>query len=169
METGLVLPVPAADPLVGDIRRRFDPNAGLGVPAHVTLIHPFRPWETLDSKALACLGDIFRRAPPFELAFASVGRFPGVCWLEPEPRAPVDALVRVLNQAFPDCPPYGGRFADPVPHLTVAALQDEARLDSIQAKLERRLARPLRVRVETCALFIRTDEGWIERLRFPLG
>ena len=33
--------VPAAEPLVGDLRRRYDATVALGVPAHITLLVPF--------------------------------------------------------------------------------------------------------------------------------
>lgn len=40
-EPALVVPVPGVESLVGDCRRRWDPAAGWGVPAHVTVLHPF--------------------------------------------------------------------------------------------------------------------------------
>ena len=40
-ESALVVLVPAAEPCVGALRLRYDPVARLGMPAHVTLLHPF--------------------------------------------------------------------------------------------------------------------------------
>ena len=169
METGLILLVPEAGPVVADLRARLDPNAALGVPAHVTVLYPFRVLEQIDGETLARLQDICRRTPAFELAFLRTGRFPGVLWLAPEPRAPIDALAALLVEAFPECPPYGGRHADPEPHLTVAIQPNEARLGRAERTLRRRLTRPVRARIESCALFALRPEGWREQHRFPLG
>lgn len=42
-ETGVVVPVAAAEPVVGRHRRRLDHSAAWGVPAHVTVVYPFVP------------------------------------------------------------------------------------------------------------------------------
>ena len=111
METGLILRVPEAEPLVGDLRASLDPNAAEGVPAHVTVLYPFRPSEQIDAAVKTCLTKIFRGTPVFDVRFRDVGRFSGVLWLAPEPRAHIDALTRACVAAFPDCLPYAGRFA----------------------------------------------------------
>ena len=73
-----------------------------------------------------------------------------------------------MVEAFPDCLPYGGEFADPVPHLTALKSEDAAALDAAQRLLESRLARPLAARLDACSLFAETEAGWREMLRFPL-
>lgn len=40
-ESALVAIVPEAEKYVSGIRKRFDPSAPLGAPAHVTLLYPF--------------------------------------------------------------------------------------------------------------------------------
>ncbi len=169
METGLILVVPEAEPAVADLRRRLDPNAAMGVPAHVTVLYPFRVLEQIDDEVLARLKDVFGRSRPFDLSLQRTGRFPGVLWLAPEPREPVDALRRALVEAFPDCKPYGGRHQDPEPHLTVAIQPHEPRLDRAARTLRRRLERPIFARIGSCALFAQTAHGWREQRRFPLG
>ena len=169
METGLILLVPEAGPVVADLRARLDPNAALNVPAHVTALYPFRAFDEIDEGVLGRIGDICRRTPAFDVAFARTGRFPGVLWLAPDPREPIDALTAALAAAFPDCPPYAGRHADPEPHLTVAAQPNEARLDRAERALRRRLLQPLRARIESCALYVRRSESWCEQRRFALG
>jgi 2'-5' RNA ligase len=169
LETGLLLIIPEAEPHVGRLRAKLDPNARAGVPAHITALYPFRPWEAVDAVVIDRLQAVLRRTRPFDLAFRAAGRFPGVLWLAPEPREPIDALTDALVEAFPDCPPYGGRFADPVPHLTVAIHGNEGVLDKAEARLARRLARPFTARVESCVLYAEAGERWSERLRFPLG
>ena len=155
--------------MVGDLRRRLDPNAAAGVPAHITALYPFRPSEAVTPEVVETLEALFRKTSPFELSVGSTARFPGVLWLRPEPRGPIDALTRALTQAFPDCLPYGGRFADPVPHLTVAIHGNEGVLNRAEARLRRRLTRPFTARIETCALFVQSGERWGEWRRFRLG
>jgi 2'-5' RNA ligase len=76
---------------------------------------------------------------PFDLRFSSVGRFPGVLWLAPDPKEHVQNLMNRVVQIFPEFPPYGGAFAAPEPHLTVAR-GDEATLDILESELKLALA-----------------------------
>ena len=169
METGLILVVPEAEPVVRDLRARSGPSAAAGVPAHVTILYPFRPWAAVDRHVVVRLKQILRGVRPFELSFAGVGRFPGVLWLAPEPRGPALALTRAITEAFPDCPPYGGGVAEPVPHLTVAMDEDEAVLDAAEKTLRGRLAAPVRARIGALELYLHTSQGWRQRRRFRLG
>lgn len=41
-QTVVIVPIPAVQPLVGGWRARLDSSAAVGVPAHVTIIYPFR-------------------------------------------------------------------------------------------------------------------------------
>ena len=41
--TALVVVVPAAEPLVADLRMQHDRMTALGVPANSTVLHPFTP------------------------------------------------------------------------------------------------------------------------------
>ena len=161
MRTGLILLAPDAEALVADFRDE--------VPAHVTVLFPFRRWEEMGLPLRAQLATIFRQQAAISVTFTGVGRFPGVVWLKPEPRDPIDRLTRTLVQAFPDCLPYEGAFPDPVPHLTALKSEDDAALESAQRILEVRLAVPLATRLNTCALYAETETGWREVLRFRLG
>ena len=169
IETGLILRIPEAEPLVGDLRRRHDPNAAEGVPAHVTVLYPFRPLGRIGTVTLAALARMFAETAPFDLSFAGTGRFPGVCWLRPEPSEALDRLGRAAAATFPDCRPYGGRFGDPIAHLTVAMSEDEALLDRIEADLRGRLTAPVRARIAHCSLFAHLPDGWREERAFPLA
>src|SRR5215831_5332630 len=87
-ETALIVPVPAAEPLVGPWRSRFDAAAVAGgVPAHVTVIYPFLDRGLLDDGVLGELAEVFARQRAFEARLARCGRFPGVLYLAPEPAA----------------------------------------------------------------------------------
>lgn len=85
-ESGIVVPVPEADALVGEWRAAYDPAARLGVPAHVTLLYPFLPPPVPDA-ALARLAALVRAVPAWQARFSALADFPGgVLYLAPTTR-----------------------------------------------------------------------------------
>jgi 2'-5' RNA ligase len=138
------------------------------LPAHVTVLFPFRDWDALDDAAKATLADLFAGLEPFELTFPRTERFPRVAWLSPQPRSAVDRLTRLVFEAFPDCPPYRGQFEDPTPHLTLAE-GEEAEIDRAVAFASARLSTPIKAQIAHCALFSLTHQGWRAQMEFQLG
>ncbi|MEO8882383.1 MAG: 2'-5' RNA ligase family protein [Devosia sp.] len=167
METVLVLRIPEAEALVSSWRLKYDSSAIHGMPAHVTVLFPFRPFEAIDSHCAAKLASIFSASASFDLRFWRLGRFTGTLWLAPEPGEPIVQFTNAVAAAFPDCQPYGGAFPEPIPHLTVAQ-GDEPLLDNIAGQLVSALATPIHSRVAACSLFAREPDGWREKRRFPL-
>ncbi|WP_252365136.1 2'-5' RNA ligase family protein [Saccharomonospora piscinae] len=86
--------------------------------AHITVLGP---WLTTPSQPdLDTVERIVAAAEPFDTTLARVETFPdGLIHLRPDPDEPFRALTAALVDAFPHCPPYGGRFPDPVLHLTL--------------------------------------------------
>jgi 2'-5' RNA ligase len=122
-ETALLLPVPAAEPTVGQHRARLDEAARDGVPAHITVLYPFLPRTGIDEALLTSLGRLFAGFAAFELTLDKVGWFgENVVWLGPRDPAPFTALTDLVFTAFPSCPPYGGRHTEVIPHLTIGHL-----------------------------------------------
>jgi 2'-5' RNA ligase len=119
-ETALLVPVPAAEPAVGQHRAHLDEAARDGVPAHITVLYPFLPPAAIDETLLASLGSLFAGLATFEFTLDKVGWFgEEVVWLGPRDPAPFTALADLVFTAFPSCPPYGGRHTEVVPHLTI--------------------------------------------------
>jgi 2'-5' RNA ligase len=75
MESALVLLVPEAEALVKPFRDPHDPSAARGMPAHITLLFPFRPPEAIDASVLQGLGACFASFAPFPYDLAEVRRF----------------------------------------------------------------------------------------------
>ena len=75
MESAILLCVPEAEALVHEWRLKGDPSAAHGVPAHVTLLYPFLPVESLDEGVLAELAWFFRGIDAFPVRFTSVQRW----------------------------------------------------------------------------------------------
>ena len=171
--SALLIAVPAAEPLVGSWRARYDEVAGRGVPAHVTLLYPFRPAAALYDAVIAAVQAVCREHEPFEFTLARVERFDDqVVFLAPEPAQPFRALTGALTARFPDCPPYGGQIVDPLPHLTVAdvahALVHAEVWEEFRAAAEERL--PIVTRADHVALYVQDRDGrWHERAQIPLG
>ena len=120
LETALIVEVPAAEPVVGRHRLELDANARLGIPAHVTVLAPFMPGNAIGADEQARLGRVFAGVQAFDLRLDRVGWFgTAVVWLGPEDPAPFSHLTSDVFAEFPDFPPFGGRFDEVVPHLTV--------------------------------------------------
>ncbi|MFJ9760019.1 2'-5' RNA ligase family protein [Streptomyces sp. NPDC101149] len=134
-QTGLIVRIPNAELAVRAWRERFDPSAQAGVPAHVTVLCPFLDESRIDARVCSALADMLGSHRAFDLQFESCGRFPGVLYLAPEPDTQLRRLTEVIADRWPEAPPYGGQFAEIVPHLTVADGQDDALLDEIEGEL----------------------------------
>jgi 2'-5' RNA ligase len=136
----------------------------------VTLLFPFAPALRIDHGAQARLEEQFSRAPgiagAIELRFDRLARFPGVSYLALADPEQVVIKIRALAAAWPEYPPYDGRFSDIVPHLTVAQ-GDEQALASVDAEL--RAALPIVAKVRFASLFLGDPSGrWREHARFAL-
>jgi len=117
--TAILVPVPEADELVGQWRAVHDPKAGAGVPAHITLVVPWLPPEQLKTEHFEELDDLLADEAPFDYSLDRVCWFgERVLWLAPAPAEPFKRLTTKLAAHF-DTPPWKGKFAEVVPHLTV--------------------------------------------------
>ena len=119
-KSGFIVCVPEVEAMVAKLRERFDSTAGLGVPAHVTVLFPFMSPENISASVVQRIRSVLREAQGFEFSLEKVARFPGTAYLEPEPAAPFIALTECLAREFPEFPPFGGEFQTIIPHLTVA-------------------------------------------------
>jgi len=165
-ETALLITVPEADTLVGGAREKYDPVAAMGVPAHLTVLYPFLPAGRIDDGVPAELLGLFAGYQAFELAFSRVGRYPELLWLAPEPDGPVRELSEAVEARWPEAPPYGGAFDDPMPHLTVASKQPQEVYEAIERELIAGL--PLHTRVTGVHLVVSDGVRWHHRATFPL-
>lgn len=164
----MIVPVPAAEPLVGALRAELDAHAAVGVPAHVTVMAPFLPAAVLDPAAVAELAATVAAVPAFDVAFTEVRWFDDrLVWLAPEPAAPFTALTSAVGTRF-GLAPYGGEHGpDPVPHLTVAHDAPAARLRAVADELA--LGLPVVTRVERALLVVERAGWWSPHTPLPLA
>ena len=166
MDTALVLPVPEAEPIVSRLRAEHDRSAAAGMPAHITVLYPFRAFEEMDEACLFAVEDIFADQEPIDITFRGHSSFPGVLWLKPEPAESVIRLTEAVVAKFPECPPYGGAFDTITPHLTVAEGGADV-LKAAAAEMDTALRQPLKARVGQCVLFAYDQGRWQEKQSFP--
>jgi len=169
-ETALICRVPEAERYIARYRERFDPSARRNVPAHVTILYPFMPPAQIDAGVIGELRAIAAAVRRFDYRLAETRRFPVSLYLAPQPEDSFAALTAAVFRAFPDYPPFEGKFATVVPHVTVAHA-DEAQLCEIEVELRIALASgsPLRTHCREMVLIENSSGRWEELQRFPLG
>lgn len=172
--TVLLFAVAEIEPAVQQLRLRFDPSAREGIAAHVTLIYPFLPRRRIGGPEVDRLASLFARASAFDYQLVGVAGFPGVIYLAPWPPDPFVSLVEQLVAAFPDAPPYGGVFAQIIPHVaivnqTVAGGGGEVAIDPGPICEQLATLLPVRCRAAEVLLLEVGWRGWRVARRFPLG
>ncbi|MCW2959824.1 MAG: hypothetical protein JWM90_211 [Thermoleophilia bacterium] len=162
-DTAILVPFPQLDAV---IERWLGAADEPGLPAHVTVLYPFRPFGEIIEHDLDRIRRITADEPLEPVTFARCGRFPEVVYLDPQPGERFRRLTTTLADAFPDCPPYGGVFDDIVPHLTVSG-GTASRLDEIEGELDQYLP----ITVEPDSVWLMHFDGlvWRCELRAPFG
>lgn len=167
-ETGLVVEVPGADRVLGEWRKRLDPFAALGVPAHVTVLFPFLASTEIDQRIAEDLAAAIATQPAFDYNFDRLGWFGDeVLWLAPSDPEPFTRLTDAVLELFPHCLPYGGAYDEIVPHLTLGHKCDPADLQVAAEEIEPLL--PLTGRAEKVSLLVPTDNTFRRQWAFPLA
>lgn len=168
-ETALICRVPEAERYIAHYRQRFDPPARRNVPAHVTVLYPFMESGLIDDEVRRSLRDVATAVRRFEYRLRETRRFSSSLYLAPEPGDSFAALTDGVHRAFPDYPPFAGKFDTVVPHVTVAH-GDEPQLCEIEIEL--RIALPgsgVPARCEEMVLIEYTGGRWEPMQVFTLG
>ncbi|MFC6080156.1 2'-5' RNA ligase family protein [Sphaerisporangium aureirubrum] len=165
--TALMVVVKEAEPVVGRWRERFDSSASAGVPAHVTVLVPFLHSGRIDAAVIGELRGLFGAHSSFTVRFDECRRFADVLYLAPSPDQPFRALTEDVVARWPEAPPYGGQFAEIIPHLTVAHGQQAHVFDEVEAALTARL--PITSNIASVSLFVSDGDRWRPRTEFLLS
>ena len=137
--SGLIVPVPSWNDFVSHWRAEVDRVVPSGIPAHVTVLFPWvRP--TRIEEEMPRLVESLSEVDAFEFTLTGVERFENdggtVAYVGVDPEEPFRALTRQLFEAWPDCPPYGGAYGDPTPHMTIGAYGTPEDLDRVRDAAE---------------------------------
>lgn len=167
--SAIIVKVPEAETLVGQLRNRFDTTASLGVPAHITILFPFMRPDDIRPDVLRDIQTALDTVPTFSYALETIGRFEQTVYLAPKPAEPFMALTASVAQHFPAFPPYAGTHAGVVPHLTVAQ-GNATDIETAAEELEQRLSRFPKVLAECGSVFlIENSSGrWQDAYEFRL-
>ena len=129
-KSALLVPVPEVEMTVGLWRDQLDPAAARGMPAHVTVLFPFAPPASIDESMIKLIEEVVTPCDEFAFSFNSTEWFDDrVVYLAPIPDTRFRQLSQGLQSAFPEYRPYGGKYEDPLPHLTIG---DGAPLDRLR-------------------------------------
>jgi 2'-5' RNA ligase len=168
-QSALLIPVPAAEALVGAARLALDPVAAAGVPAHITLIVPWvEPARlNIDGEVVPALAESLADVKSFDFALTAVRWFADqVLWLSPEPARPFRDLTGMLAERFAT-PPWAGKFPDFVPHLTIGHAGFGGPLEPTAEALAAQL--PLVCRAEEVWAMVGDGRRWHVHAKVPLG
>ena len=170
-ESALVILIPEAEALVESFRKQYGPSPALGIPAHVTLIYPFKPPSELTGDVIRKLESLFSKSPRFTISFSEVRRFPNVLYLAPDPDEPLRRLTELLTRLFPKTQPYNGQFAEVIPHLTITQVSDVGQLQEISDNFKKVAEGKLPIRSCITEILLMDNESgdWQTRTRFQLG
>lgn len=167
----LAVLIPEAEPVVGPFRTKYDSSAADGMPAHITINYPFLPIQNDEVGTINNLREVFASYPRFAYWLVWTARLPGVIYLQPFPEEPLTNLIQAVAEWFPESPPYGGMFEEVIPHLTVAAVEDEKALDRISEQFGISCAGkfPIRSAVNEVWLMDNRSGRWTKRTSFQLA
>jgi hypothetical protein len=171
IESALIIAVPEAEPLVKAVRERFDYSAGVGVPAHITILYPFMPPHEITPDVLRELRELFAQFSAFEFTLPETRRFPSVLYLAPLPAEPFKALTQAVVDRYPGYPPYGGEYSDLTPHLTLADRLDAAQLADVEREFRQQHGAqlPVQAAAQELLLIENSSGRWRTREVFPLS
>jgi hypothetical protein len=168
--SALIVEVPEAEPAVARHRDRLDASAPSGVPAHITVLFPFMPRETIDAPTLAELERLFARVSRFRYQLDRTSWFgQDVLWLAPRHPGPFRALTELVYQAFPAFPPYEGQFAKVIPHLTVGHGHPLGDLRAAEAAIQTYLPIDAHATAVTLITQQAAGEHWARTASFALA
>ena len=172
-DSALLVPIPEAEPLIGDLRLKHDAVTALGIPAHVTVLFPFISASQIDASAHDALSGLFAGIPTFAYHFERAGRFDHTTvFLAPEPASAFSALTSAVTRRWPEYQPYGGAYGEVIPHLTVGnGLGDGVADDLHQVVAERLSSRgPMTGTASQVWLMTEGAEGpWAVTAKYALG
>ena len=101
-KSALMVLVPQSEAVVRPFRDRYDPSAAEGVPAHITVLYPFKSPDKIDDATLCQLRDYFLCLEPIPFSLSTIGRLPTeVLYLVPQPDEPFRQLTLSISEFVP--------------------------------------------------------------------
>lgn len=165
-QTGVVIPVPAADALLASVATQFPGVVREGVPAHLSVQYPFLAADELDQRVTETLSELFAPQRPIRVTFAECGRRGGFVYVRPDSTEELTQLSGALRQRWPQVLRCADSDDDVGPHVTIAmhASEDVART------VEQQVIAALPISAELGEAWLVAFEGrWVLRHRYQFG
>jgi len=108
-QTAVVVPAPAADPIIAACRERLGLPGAPAMPAHITIVYPFLELSQLTAGVLGELHAFFASRDRLHVRCERTDRFPNVLYLAPEPADGLREMTHALTERYPEAPPYAVR------------------------------------------------------------
>lgn len=106
LETTLLLAVPAADSLVAKHREHLDLAAQDGIPAHITVVYPFKPLAEITAADHKSLEATFLNHPEFTIRGSQTAWLgDSVVCVAVDDAEPARQLIGAVVETFPNFPP----------------------------------------------------------------
>ncbi|AHH93754.1 2'-5' RNA ligase family protein [Kutzneria viridogrisea] len=154
-QTAIVLPVPAADPILNAVARSHPHAVRPGISAHVSLLYPWLPVSEVDDAEVSALAEVVGGTPRSVVQFEEVGREPGFVYLS---SPGLTTLTDAVRARWPGVAPYGGRFGpNPVAHLSVAMGVTDEEAEQVAATAREHL--PLKATLDEVWV-VAHEDGW---------
>lgn len=165
-QTGVVIPVPAADALLASVGGQFPGVVREGVGSHVSVQYPFVAAGELDDRVSRALSELFAGQWPMPVRFAECRRRGGFVYLRPDPVDGLAELTSKVRQRWPEVAPSDGLGDEVGPHLTVAMRASEEMAETIEREVIAALPISAELREAWLVAF---DGRWMLRGRFEFG
>lgn len=168
-ESVILIPVPSADSIVGKWRNKYDEVSLHGIPAHITILFPFKSPEDNNLEVIEKLRIFFSRVKSFSFSLGKISSFPNVIFLEPAPKTKFVELTKGITKIFPENPPYEDKFPKINPHLTIGQLKRFQNLEKIKTEIYEDIRSKLPIKSEAIkARLMESDNGrWTVKETFP--
>jgi GrpB-like predicted nucleotidyltransferase (UPF0157 family)/2'-5' RNA ligase len=146
---------------------QHDPAAAAFIPAHVTLLYPFVPAESIGDQVIEELASMFAAGSSFHVSFEETASFSNeILYLAPNPAKRFSELTNELSEKF-GLQPYGGVFDEVVPHLTIGHIRHRGVFDTAAKGVAPLL--PISSIAKEVWLMEERSDRWYVRQRFALG
>lgn len=169
-ESAIVIFVPEADEVIETIWPSPRPLAETEVKAHITINYPFIASESDIDATVGKLSTALDRFKTFDIALTELRSWQTVLYLTPEPVQVFQAMIAAVWKAFPQSPPYGGKFSEVVPHLTLIESTAAGEIEDLEPKLRLNLEGklPIDARVRELQWIANVEGKWCTVARIKL-
>lgn len=152
--TGLLILFPEVEGVVGAFRQANYEKQRYGLMSHLTLIYPFKRVEALNTAVFQKIDQLVNKTLPLTYKIDTTSQFPDTLFLNFANQQPLVQLVQTFADAFPENPPYEGKFDTIVPHITIANSSDKHTLRQLEQKFWQQFGDKLPITGEITAVHL---------------